>query len=168
MRAHPLQSNVNPSAASVLSPSLNQQSIYSNVGRVSVCVCMCRSCVHVHTNEMTISDHKTEPGETMTWIWGICLMSKSNRQDLQSVVKTKKKAFNFNSATLRKLQTNLNCSMVKDRQTGNVITFIHMRQRQKTRYSDVKGVGSAGYASVKSWFASHVVYFSLNKRIIQF
>lgn len=60
MRAHPLQSNVNPSAASVLSPSLNQQSISSGSAvALSLCVraCMWLHCYHVHTNEMTINDH---------------------------------------------------------------------------------------------------------------
>jgi len=61
MRAHPLQSNVNPSAAPLLSPSLNQQSIYSR-STESLCVCTRLSCAHIHTNEMAINDRKTEPG----------------------------------------------------------------------------------------------------------
>lgn len=50
MRAHPLQSNVNPSAAPPLSPSLNQQSIYSN-STDSLCVCtyVWAACVYTQT-----------------------------------------------------------------------------------------------------------------------
>lgn len=56
MRAHPLQSNVNPSAAPPLSPSLNQQSIYSN-SRVSLRACVC-ACVHA-------------------WVWAPCMYAQT-------------------------------------------------------------------------------------------
>lgn len=63
MRAHPLQSNVNPSAAPPLSLSLNQQSIYSRSTEVPMCMRMRLGRVRVHTNDKIINEHKTVPAQ---------------------------------------------------------------------------------------------------------
>lgn len=95
MKAHPLQSNMNPSAAPPLSLSLNQQSIYS-VSTGSRCVCTCMRTVCMCTQTIwTLINTKLSQGR---WNYGMNLRQLSGDQiywqikrDMLSAMQTKKK-----------------------------------------------------------------------------